>query len=218
MDTSMIPELLSYRAPWLEEKLVKDRMVSSREEAARLLDEVKKYLFICEANRARQVPMFSRRIDEVWHQLVLFTEEYAAFGHRFFGEFVHHTANTAPRGQLGARPEMTFDTYRAEYEALFGPISPAWRDELAVTPDTRLIRVTFGRPIFVRVEEGRADLVWSLEPPRVLLRIDAWAKDALQFIVDCDHFYVRELPGLDDPERVALCRPLVKGDYLRIAP
>ncbi|WP_437871927.1 hypothetical protein WME73_15310 [Sorangium sp. So ce302] len=218
MDTSIIPELLSFRAPWLEEKLVKDRVVPSCEEAARLLDEVKKYLFLCEANRTRQVPMFSRRIDEVWHQLVLFTEEYAAFGHRFFGEFVHHTANTAPRGGPGSRPEMTRAEFRAEYEALFGPVSAAWSDELAVTPDTRLIRVTFGRPIFVRVEQGRAELVWSLEPPRVLLRIDAWAKDALQFIVDCDHFYVRELPGLEDGERVALCRPLVKGDFLRVAP
>ncbi|WP_437299751.1 hypothetical protein [Sorangium sp. So ce426] len=217
MDTSIIPELLSFRAPWLEEKLVKDRVVPSCEEAARLLDEVKKYLFLCEANRTRQVPMFSRRIDEVWHQFVLFTEEYAAFGHRFFGEFVHHTANTAPRGP-GSRPEMTRAEFRAAYEALFGPVAAAWSDELAVTPDTRLIRVTFGRPIFVRVEQGRAELVWSLEPPRVLLRVDAWAKDALQFIVDCDHFYVRELPGLEDSERVALCRPLVKGDYLRVAP
>ena len=50
------------------------------------------------------------------------------------------------------------------------------------------------------------------------MRIDAWAKGALQFIVDCDHFYVRELPGLDDADRVALCRSLVKGDVLRIAP
>jgi hypothetical protein len=87
-----------------------------------------------------------------------------------------------------------------------------------VTPDTRLIRVTFGRPIFVRVEDRIAELVWSLEPPRSLLRVDAWARDALQFIVDCDHFYVRELPALEDPDRVALCRPLVKGDVLRVAP
>ncbi|WP_437959891.1 hypothetical protein WME76_09740 [Sorangium sp. So ce119] len=218
MEPSIIPDLLSFRAPWLEEKLVKERMVASREEAALLFDEVKKYLFLVEADAEAQIPMFSRRLDEIWHQLILFTEEYESFGRRFFGELVHHAANTAPRAQLDRRPALRFEQFRARYEPLFGPISDAWRDELAVTPDTRVIRVKFGRPIFVRVEQDHAELVWSLEPPRVLLRVDAWARDALQFLVDCDHFYVRELPGLGDAERVALCRPLVKGEILRIAP
>jgi hypothetical protein len=218
MDTSIIPELLSFRAPWLEEKLVKERIVDSRDEGARLLDEVKKYLFLVRADRGTQIPMFSRRLDEIWHQLVLFTEEYEAFGNRFFGALVHHAANTAPRAKLDTRPTITFEQFRARYEALFGPMSDAWQDELSVTPDTRLIRATFGRPIFVRVQAGAADLVWSLEPPRTLLRVDAWAKDALQFIVDCDHFYARELPGLEDPDRVALCRPLVQRQVLRVAP
>jgi hypothetical protein len=218
MDATIIPELLAYRAPWLEEKLLKDRMVSSREEAAALLDEVKKYLFIGRSDRARQLPMFSRRIDEVWHQFVLFTEEYLKFGTRFFGEYVHHTANTAPQNADDQRPPYTFEEFRAVYEPLFGAVSPAWKDELAVTVDTRLIRVKFGRPIFVRQIDGKAEMVWSLEPERVLLRLDAWASPALQFIVDCDHFYVRELPGLTSAQRLALCRPLVRGDILRIAP
>nr|CAI43946.1 hypothetical protein [Sorangium cellulosum] len=218
MEPSIIPELLSFRAPWLEEKLVKERMVASREEGARLFDEVKKYLFLVEADAETQIPMFSRRLDEIWHQFILFTEEYEAFGQRFFGALVHHAANTAPRAKLDTRPVLGFEPFRARYEALFGPISDAWRDELAVTADTRLIRVTFGRPIFVRAEAEAAELVWSLEPPRTVLRADARAKDALQFIVDCDHFYVRELPGLGDAERVTLCRPLVKCGVLRIAP
>ena len=46
-------------------------------------------------------------------------------------------------------------------------------DESAVRPptgaDTRVIRAKFGREPFVRTSEGKAELVWPLDPPRVLL-------------------------------------------------
>jgi hypothetical protein len=214
----LVAELLAYRFPALEKKLLAEKMVDGPDEARALLDEVKKYLFLARADPGRQWPMFSRRIDEVWHQFVLFTVEYRAFSTRFFGEFVHHTAFTAPGED--ERPTLTFPQFQARYQEQFGPLSGAWWDERAVTADTRLIRVTFGKPLLVQVDPAtdKAALLWCRTPPQVLIRLDARGADALRFIMDNDHFYVRELPGLSAPDRLAVCRALVASRVLRVAP
>lgn len=221
-----LSELLAFRAPYLEERLVRERRVGSHEEVARLLDEVKKYLVLSRRDPSRSVPIGSRRIDEVWHQFVLFSEEYDRFCHRFFGRFVHHApGETPPRlgpdGVVEPKvPELTREEFRREYELLFGPISELWRDEDSVSPDSRITRKRFHRPVLLRTDGEKAELVSSLVeggPEQTILRVDAWAEPALSFIVACDHFYVRELPGpLTDDDRIAICRPLVQRGVFRI--
>lgn len=221
-----LPELLAFRAPYLEERLVRERRVSSHEEVARLLDEVKKYLVLSRLNPTRSVPIQSRRVDEVWHQFVLFSEEYTRFCHRFFGRYVHHApGETPPRLEPNGTaepkpPEMTRDEFRREYELMFGELSVLWRDELSLTPDSRVTRKRFHRPVLLRTDGEKAELVATLvedRPEQTLLRVDAWAEPALAFIMACDHFYVRELPGpLEDEDRIAICRPLVERGVFRI--
>jgi hypothetical protein len=54
---------------------------------------------------------------------------------------------------------------------------------------------------------------------RVLLRLDAWAADALDFVATAKHFYVGELPGkLGARDRVALTRTLVDLGLFQVVP
>jgi hypothetical protein len=214
-----LPELLEYEAPFLADKLLKLKVVRSADEATSLFSEVKKYLVLCEVHRASAIPMFSRRIDEVWHQFVLFTAHYDEFARSYFGKFVHHDPVEAATGQDALVPEMTFAEFRAAYEALFGALPDAWFDELSVQPASRVVRATWRSPFAVRLAGDKAELVMQREPPVVVCRVDARAAAALELLVACDVFHVRELPGLaDDDERVVLCKALVKIGVLFIAP
>lgn len=213
--TTALAELLAFRAPYLEERLVREKKVRTAEEVAALLDEVKKYIVLSRLMRDRSVPMLSRRIDEAWHQFILFSEEYKQFCLRFFGRFVHHNPGRATGEDGEPRPELTRAELERAYEAVFGPISPLWRDELSVTPDTRLTRKPLFKPVHVRREGMKVSLVAEhmAEP---LVRVDAWAELALRFLLDHEHFYVRELPApLEDDDKVALCRPLVAHGFFR---
>ena len=213
--TSTLAELLAFRAPYLEERLVREKKVRSAEEVAKLLDEVKKYIVLSRLMRDHSVPMLSRRIDEIWHQFILFSEEYKQFCLRFCGRFVHHNPGRATDEDGEPRPELTRDELERAYESVFGPISPLWRDELSVTPGTRLTRKPFHRPVDVRREGMKVSLVADgMSEP--LVRVDAWGELALRFLLEHDHFYVRELPPpLEDEDKVALCRPLVAHGFFR---
>lgn len=214
-----LPELLEYEAPFLSDKLLKLKVVRSADEATSLFSEVKKYLVLCEVHRASTIPMFSRRVDEVWHQFVLFTAHYDAFARSYFGKFVHHNPVEAATDADNLVPEMTFAEFRAAYEALFGALPDAWFDELSVEPGSRVLRATWRSPFAVRLAGSKAELVMQREPPVVVCRVDARAAAALEFLIACDVFHVRELPGLtDDDDRVLLCRALVKIGVLFIAP
>ena len=218
--TDCIPELLAFEAPYLEAKLLRIGTVETREEARALFQEVKKYLVLAARGDARPIPMFSVRVDEVWHQFVLFTAEYAEFCTRFAGRFLHHVPDESlpmVSGQPGV--ELSFAEFRAAYEALFGELSTAWMDELAVRASSRLAATEAARPLAVRLDRASAQLLHDGERPAVVCSVAARAADALQFIARERRFLVRELPGLQhDDERVALCRPLVKFGVLRLVP
>ncbi len=37
--------------------------------------------------------MFSEEVDEVWHDMLLFTQKYQRFSEKFLGRMLHHTPN-----------------------------------------------------------------------------------------------------------------------------
>jgi len=227
-DTSTLPlarsnELFGYRSPALTDKLLHLRVVTQRQEATSLFVEVIRYLVITELHAAELVPMFSRRVDEVWHQFVLFTEEYERFCRRFFGKFMHHEPNeaTTVAGGAGDEPaanEMTFPRFREVYEGLFGPISSAWYDDRAVAASTRVRLGRWRRPLALRTRDGMAEVAVLRDPPVVLCRTGLVAEPALRLLMSGESFHVRELPGLDEEEKIALCRTLVQARVLQVAP
>jgi hypothetical protein len=221
IDNTRAAELLAFEAPYLEQKLCKNYLVQTPEEAARLFRELKRYLFLSELHRDHDIPMFSVRVDEAWHQFVLFTTEYQDFCQRCAGSFLHHVPNEAPEPSLGAAPLPTlpFAEFRAAYERWFGPLADDWFDDRCLSPTTRLACAEDAAPLRVVLEDQRVVLLQGSEPGRVLCRVNGRARAALEFIVEQRLFLIRELPGLAKPsEQLDLCRPLVRFHVLRLVP
>ncbi|WP_144023614.1 hypothetical protein MHI37_29265 [Paenibacillus sp. FSL H8-0548] len=99
------------------ESRVKDRVLK---EFPRISDkewdwtwfELKRYFLMCSIMRS--VPMYSRQVDAVWHEMLMFTREYEQFCLSFCGEMIHHAPH-AP----GSHPE---EGERALFDWLYGEL------------------------------------------------------------------------------------------------
>ena len=209
--------VLQFEAPYLIEKLVKDRIVDTEEEGEALFSEAKKFLILSFVDEDVSWNMYSARVDEAWHQFVLFTGEYIDFCHRHFGQYLHHNPSNAPAAP--GRPmlkQTTFEDFRARYQSFFGqPLPDVWMDSLSVTLSRRVINANCGRSV-VSVVDGMA----CLEGPdgRDDVIVSDIARDALEFIARTCAFYVRELPdALTDEEKIGLIATMVEHRVLRVA-
>lgn len=215
-DHETLRDLLAFEAPYVSEKLLVNKTVRSLEEGKVLFDEAKKYLWLIATDRERDYPIMSLRVDEAWHQFLLFTLECQEFCQRFFGCFMNHAPPTKALAVPGAkvRPVVTREKFAARYLEVFGVELPdVWSDELSVDPAQRV--VANEGSYSVRTREGHAELVETgPESERVRMRIDAWAEPALRFVLEKGIFYVREVPLLEPEESVELCRALVKQSVL----
>src|SRR5262249_54038232 len=159
---------------------------------------------------------YSLRVDEVWHQFVLFTWEYVKFCTQFFGRYIHHAPGNAPKTEHeGPAESSTFPAFQRRYEEVFGaPLPEVWYDENSVTAHRRLLNDRAGK-LTLRDEDEMVELVDDKD--RVLLSINDLARDALAFIARTGVFIVRELPGeLTDEEKIGLVATLVKSRVLRV--
>jgi hypothetical protein len=209
-------DALDFDAPYLIEKLVKDHVADSADQGRALFTEVKRYLVLNQVDRTKSWKMYSLRVDEVWHQFVLFTVEYFAFCDKYFGHYAHHAPSNAPDPGFGHRaPEATFAEFSDRYREMFGVELPdVWDDSTSVTPHRRIVNERAGQ-----LEVGSTDSMVDLigRNGRILFSVNEIARDALRFIAGTGAFYVRELPGdLSDDEKVALIATLVDMKLLRV--
>jgi hypothetical protein len=209
---------LHYEAPFLIEKLLKERIVDTPEEGEALFTEVKRFLVLSRLDPGVAWNVYSARVDEAWHQFVLFTREYVEFCHRYFGRYLHHNPSNAPESLRteGVEPS-TFRSFRFRYLALFGvPLPDPWFDEKSVTLARRVIYDGARSPL-VSIEGGMVTLASA--DGTVLFSVSEIARDALDFMRRTGTFYVRELPGdLTEEEKVGLVATLVEHRLLRVAP
>jgi hypothetical protein len=212
---------LSYRAPFLVEKLQKERIVCHVDEAQLLFDQVLKYLVLECVYPTKQWAMYSRRVDEVWHQFMLFTVEYERFCLRYFGHYVHHAPDrahgrpekTTPEADSGTPP---FSDFRSQYEHLFQvPIPDVWLDSKSITLDRRVLVASDVAGLCL----GPAgDLVRLHCNAGLVCSAHKVAAAVLEFVAGTDAFYVRELPaGLTEAEKIAMVETLVTRGVLRVA-
>jgi hypothetical protein len=160
--------------------------------------------------------MHSLRVDEVWHQFILFTAQYLDFCQRFFGRYIHHSPSNAPETENEiAVPVASFAMFRERYQELFGSSLPdIWYDEKSVTMERRVLNER-ARLLNLRHEGEMIDLVTPAGD--VLVTVNEFARDALAFVAQTGAFYVRELPGeLTDDEKIALIATLVEYRILRV--
>ncbi len=207
---------LRFEAPYVIEKLVKNRTADSEADAHLLFREAKRYIVLAQSDRANAWQMHSLRVDEAWHQFVLFTAEYADFCERHFGRFVHHAPSNSPSAAANSTLQRaTFAEFRTRYLELFGEGLPSvWLDAETVTEDRRLINEQVGA-LTVRNAGEMVELVRA--DGTILFRVSALARPALLFASTTGAFHVRELPGdLTVDERVGLARSLVAARLLRV--
>lgn len=210
---------LSFEAPYLIEKLVNDHVCDSEDEARALFREVKRYLFLNRADQSKLWEMHSFRIDEVWHQFILFTRQYADFCNRHYGAYSPHSPSNAPvsaKNKAGQTQIATFKEFQAHYEKVFGePLPDCWYDERHVCLHRRVLDARVGK-LLLKEDGGKVELVDGAG--EVVFAVNSLAAQAISFIADTGAFYVRELPGdLDDDEKVALVATLVENKLLRLA-
>jgi hypothetical protein len=214
--TSLQQAALGFEAPYVVEKLVKNRTADSEDDAALLFREAKRYLVLAQSDRSVAWQMQSLRVDEAWHQFVLFTAQYAEFCRHHFGHFVHHAPSNSPSVMANsAVPRATFGEFAARYHELFGEDIPrVWVDADTVTDDRRLINEHVGA---LTVADA-GDMVDVVTPHGdVVFRVSALARQAMRFVASTAAFHVRELPGdLTRDERVGLARGLVSARLLRV--
>lgn len=209
-------EALAYKAPFLIEKLLKDRIVDTADEAETLFTEVKRFLVLVQADRSKIWDMYSLRVDGVWHQFILFTRQYMEFCQRFFGGYMPHVPSNAPEvGPRDPAKTASFADFEQRYRELFGaPVSDAWFDAKSVTPWRRILNDRVGT---LQLHQEGDMITLSSGSGEMLLCVNDVAQPALAFIAQTGGFYVRELPGLDDEEKVAVVAALVEYGVLRVA-
>jgi hypothetical protein len=218
-----LEEALAFNAPFVIDRLVKDRVADTPAFAEELFTEAKKYLVLCEATPDMTFGMCSAIVDEAWHAFILFTTEYTEYGRRYFGNYVHHAPadnyQTVDRTENAGRSpkEASFTEFRQRYEELYGhPLPAVWYDESSVTPSRRVINDK-AETLTVTVDDHTAHL--SDDSGNTVLSVNELASEALDFIARTPDFYVRELPGdLTGEEKAGVIAPLVRLGVLRLAP
>ncbi|MCV7200101.1 glycine-rich domain-containing protein [Mycobacterium angelicum] len=210
-----LKKALAFDAPYVIDRLIKDRVADTPALAGELFSEVKKFFVLCEITDDVSLPMYSAMVDQAWHTFILFTAEYTAYSHHYFGRYLNHVpagGNVVDRRRVG-----TFSEFRERYEALHGtPMPRIWYDSNSISPARRVINAQAGQLTVNRM--GRTvELVDSAGS--VVLSTNGIARPALHFVAQTSDFYVRELPGnLTDDEKIGLAQALTQSRVLRVAP
>ncbi|ETW24275.1 hypothetical protein [Mycobacterium gastri] len=231
-------EALTFDAPYVLDRLLSDRVVETRAQAEELFTEVKKYLVLSELSHDMVIGMYSEMVDAAWHAFILFTSQYADYGHRYFGHYLSHAptihSGSGYDGQFGAavekrrpgisrprrraRKKSTFTDFRERYETLFGqPLPYVWHDIGFITVNRRMLVDDRAGPLTLALGDGQVSLFRT--NGTAVLSVNDIATAALQFIIAKGAFYVRELPGgLTDDEKIGLAQALVRSGALKVAP
>ena len=118
----------------------------------RLLD-LKRYFIM--ASLLKESPMFSEKVDELWHEMLMFTREYDNFSTNYLGAKLHHSPNV----KIDPDPDLRgfFDWVYAElffirsennrlYKGFFrNPVSPNVMDDFKNLSENELIDIYFKR-------------------------------------------------------------------------
>lgn len=102
--------------------------------------ELKRYLLM--NTILRQVPMFSPEVDDIWHEMLMFTREYERFCEHWNGRTVHHAPHGEPTPMPGER--AWFDWV---YSQLFVPTpytGRIWRGFFRYPLDRELLALLQG--------------------------------------------------------------------------
>ena len=110
-----------FEAPYLQEKLLVDEKFESVEEYQEAFTEFKKYIALIGLHN-KKASMASEKVDEVWHQFILFTPQYHEFCRKMLGGYLHHV----PKTSFAPVPLIHKQNLRGLYVKTFEDVSPLW--------------------------------------------------------------------------------------------
>ncbi|WP_394582227.1 glycine-rich domain-containing protein [Cytobacillus firmus] len=134
----------------VEERVRKEIKLKENEYSWRLLD-LKRYFIM--TSFLKESPMFSEKIDDLWHQMLMFTREYDDFSKGYLGSTVHHipNLNQSPEpdlrgffdwvyGELFFIRKENIHLYKGFYRF---PVPPNIIDDFKNLPENELIELYF---------------------------------------------------------------------------
>ncbi len=114
LDTNQLERMLLYRNENVISRFT-DLFEIDEVEAEDILRETQKFLFICQLKDVF-IPDDLLIIDEMWHNLILFTKDYQEYCDRYFGRYFHHLpALKIEKEQQRKKNESNPKAARAEY-------------------------------------------------------------------------------------------------------
>jgi len=87
-----INKVLSYKNQSVVERIAKEAKVTL-EEAQSIFEDTLRFLYLAAVTNKPVVP--TKKIDEGWHNFIMFTRDYNEFCHEYLGHFVHHCPVTS---------------------------------------------------------------------------------------------------------------------------
>ncbi|WP_078431917.1 hypothetical protein [Metabacillus halosaccharovorans] len=134
----------------VEDRVHRENRLKENEYKWRLQD-LKRYFIL--TSLLKEAPMFSDKVDELWHQMLMFTREYDEFSKKFLGTTLHHSPNV----KVEPDPDLRgfFDWIYAElffirkenihlYQGFFRhPVHPDIIDDFKYLSENELIDLYF---------------------------------------------------------------------------
>lgn len=121
--------LLMQRALEVQLPRVLDRYMAEKgvspDEAKKHAAELFRYLVLRARNPDARYPLASGPVDNLWHNFLLFTQEYAGFCQYVCGEFIHHQPGPpCPTSAEVEEAQRDFDKFVEVYQNTYSKSPP----------------------------------------------------------------------------------------------
>jgi hypothetical protein len=123
----IVSRLEKYDISFVFEKLLVDKKISSKD-IPLLEREFKRFIALAGFGVA-PLAMISPLLDEIWHQFILFTNQYKRFCHDTVGRFIGHQPDT----NMTPIPIIAGENLRSSYNKYFGSIPDIWYEGMDAT-------------------------------------------------------------------------------------
>ncbi|MGC2310314.1 MAG: hypothetical protein WA432_01680 [Candidatus Babeliaceae bacterium] len=127
----IIDAIMNYPMPNVIKRCQKDFDYTD-EDMVILERELKHYLALSAFSKDDEAGngMYSQDVDHLWHSFILFTKDYASFGDKYIGRFIHHVPETKTGRKFPGELELVaqdFQQFIKNYEEIFEEeVHPIW--------------------------------------------------------------------------------------------
>lgn len=121
MTPLLLEEAMQYQNPEVLERY-KDKLGLSGAEAEELFNDVKRFLYLCASAPGPKAP--TSRIDDGWHEFMMYSKEYREFCLRSLGQIIDHYPRSYlhPAGENGTLVRSTTELAAK----MFGDLGINW--------------------------------------------------------------------------------------------